>query len=70
MGCYGLNSSEPLATDRADHFIEAPARRGRLFPTSKVRCDLRSELDGPAADGFVADFDATLSQHLLDIAKT
>lgn len=29
-----------FAADRADHFIEAPARRGRLFPTSKVRCDL------------------------------
>ncbi len=41
----------------------------RRLPSPEIDRDPRSEIGGPAANGFIADFDPALSQHLLDIAQ-
>ena len=59
----------PLAAHRADHLIQMPSGTCRSFAASEVSRDLWSEFDRPTADGFIADFDATLRKQFLDVAK-
>ena len=58
-----------LAIDRANHFIEVPARGGRWPFRFDVFGNLRTEPDRPAPDRLVTDVDASFGQQFLDIAQ-
>ena len=66
---HGASEIHAPSADLADHLVQMPARGGRWPPALQVPGDLRGELDRPTPDGFVADVDAPLNEHLLDVRK-
>src|SRR3954454_18511053 len=65
---HGTPDLQLSAVDGDEHFIEMPSpARPRPFSPQLARND-RSELQGPAADRLVGHIDATLGEHILDVA--
>jgi len=64
----GTPQIHALAIDRYDHFIEVPLTI-RFGPrVSQISRDRRTKLQDPAADGLVADAQASRSEQILDVA--
>jgi len=59
-----------LSTDRTDDLIQMPARgRGGAKPLQPP-CDLRPELDRPAANGLIANVNPARGHQLFNVAET
>ena len=58
-----------LAVDFYGHFIQVPSSRWIGSGSSKILGEEAAEFQGPTTDCLVADVDAALGQHFLDIAK-
>jgi hypothetical protein len=59
----------PLAANFHGHFVQVPASSRLGSGSSKILCERPAELQRPTADSVVADINAALGQHLLNIAK-
>jgi hypothetical protein len=64
----GAPQIHALATDRYDHFIEMPPVVRFVSRKPQVSRDRRTKLQDPAADGLVADAQASRGQQILDVS--
>ena len=65
----GPPHEHPLTTDADHHFVEMPNAGGTSALAANVGGDRRAELVGPAANGLVADVDATFGEQILNVAQ-
>jgi hypothetical protein len=66
---HGAPQLHALPTNRADHFVEVPARGWDGTCCPQICSNPGSELDRPTADCLIADLDPALDQQLFDVAK-
>ena len=54
---------------RVNHLVEMPTRTGARTAAAEIACNQSAELQEPASNCLVRNFDATLGQQILDITK-
>jgi hypothetical protein len=65
---HGTPDVQLPAVDGDEHFVEMPPPVRPRPSSSQLACNDPAELQSPAADRLVGHIDATLGEHILDVA--
>ena len=65
---HGTPDVQLFAVDGDEHFVEMPPTVRPRPSSSQLARNDSAELQSPAADRFVGHIDATLGEHILDVA--